>query len=127
MEDTKQVTTAAEFPTLELDGKTYEVKFTRAKLYRMEKAGVVFNPTFLRNADTPGSWSAKFSEIVDGLRFAIDWGGTLDELSELVFDRRDEILMVLVAAWGKVMLPSLQARNAAIAAQKAQAVQPTIQ
>ena len=36
--------TGVDYPTIELGGKTYTVKFSRGMLYRMHKQGVVFAP-----------------------------------------------------------------------------------
>jgi hypothetical protein len=105
--------TGVEYPTVELGGTKYEVKFTRATLYQLDKAGIVFNPQVVRSTA-----SLKFSTIVDTLKLCIAFEGTAEELAELSFDKRDEILVVLVDAWGKVVLPSLQTRAAAIAANK---------
>jgi hypothetical protein len=99
------------YPTVELGGVRYEVKFTRATMYRLDKEGIVFNPQFARSSAT-----LKFSTIVDTLKLCIAFDGSADELAELCFDKRDEILSVLVESWGKVVLPSIQARAAAKAA-----------
>jgi hypothetical protein len=110
--------TGQSYPTVILDGVTYEVKFTRGLLYKLEKSGITFNPKMTRTGEAISS-SCLFSTIVDVLRLAIDYQGTAEELAELAFDQRDSILEILVAGWGKVMLPSLQARVAAKAAKSA--------
>ena len=103
--------TGVDYPTIELGGKTYEVKFTRGLLYQLDKQGIKFNPQFANNAATCG-----LSSIVDTLKLAIGFEGTADELAELVYDKRDEALTALVNGWGKVVLPSLQAKIAATVA-----------
>lgn len=112
----EKLTTSPEYPKLELGGKTYELKFTRGLMYRMDKAGVLFNATIKKTSST-----MNFSNIVDVLHMAIRFDGTHEDLAELAFDRRDEITSLLVEAWSKVVLPSLQARVAALSAAQDQA------
>ena len=103
--------TGVDYPKIELGGKEYEVKFTRGLLYQLDKQGIKFNPQFANNSATCG-----LSAIVDTLKLAIGFEGTADELAELVYDKRDEALTALVNGWGKVVLPSLQAKIAATVA-----------
>ncbi len=122
MDETKD--TGVDYPELDLGGTKYAVKFTRAAIYRLEKAGIVFNPTFIRDAAGKATGaSTQFSNIVDVLHIVIKFEGTHDELAEFVYDRRDEISGVLIGAWGKVVLPSLQTRAAQLAAAKTEALQ----
>lgn len=112
--------TGVEFPTIELGGKTYTVKFSRGLLYQLDKQGIKFNPQFTRDQASCG-----LSPLVDTLKLAIGFEGTADELTELVYDKRDEALTALVNGWGKVVLPSLQAKIAAtVAKTKAADEQP---
>ena len=112
--------TGVDYPTIELGGKTYEVKFTRGLLYQLDKQGIKFNPQFANNSATCG-----LSAIVDTLRLAIGFEGSSEELAELVYDKRDEALTALVNGWGKVVLPSLQAKIAATVAKTNQPAIPT--
>lgn len=124
----EQITTSAEYPSIELGGTKYEVKFTRGLMYRLDKMGLSFNPTFESGKK---AWSGKLSNMVDVLKEAIGFQGTAEELTELCYDKRDEVLSVLVEAWGKVVLPSLNARVAALSAAQANAetnpAKPTVQ
>lgn len=113
--------TGVDYPTIELGGKTYEVKFTRGLLYQLDKHGIKFNPQFANNSATCG-----LSAIVDTLRLAIGFEGSAEELAELVYDKRDEALTALVNGWGKVVLPSLQAKIAATVAKTNQPAIPTV-
>ena len=115
--------TGVEYPTVELGGKTYEIKFTRALIYRLDKAGINFAPTMTRQGAVTHTACA-FGTIIDTLKMAISFDGTAEDLAELAFDKRDEILDALVAGLGKVVLPSLQARAAARAANRLMAEQP---
>ena len=103
--------TGIDYPTIELGGKTYQVKFNRALLYQLDKRGIAFNPQFRNGGATCG-----LAAIIDTMQLAIGFEGTADELAELVYDKRDEALTALVAGWGKVVLPSLQAKLAATVA-----------
>lgn len=96
-----------EYPILKIGEQTYTVKFTRGMLYRMNKASIQFLPTF-----APGGQAAtlQLGQLIDTLHMAINFQGTHEDLAELVFDRRDEVAVLLIDAWGKVILPSLQAR-----------------
>lgn len=109
-----------EYPELELGGVTYEVKFTRGILYRLDKAGVTFNPQFTKTTST-----VKLANLIDVLHMVISFEGTHEELAELAYDKRDEVSSKLIQAWGKVVLPSLQARGSAQAAAKPSADDPT--
>ncbi len=104
--------TGVQYPTIELNGRPYDVKFTRAALYRMEKAGISFRPQFGLGGKTA---QLPFSNIVDVLKLTTDFEGDHEELAEAVFDRRDEAASILLAAWGNLMLPSLSKRAEAAA------------
>lgn len=110
MSETK---TGVEYPVLNLGGADYEVRFTRGLLYRLTKDKIAFVPQTTGNGA-----SLSFDVIVDTLKRAISFPGTEEQLAELCYDRRDEILDILMAAWGKVVLPSLQTRAAARAANR---------
>lgn len=97
--------TGVEYPTIELNGTVHTIKFTRAMFYRMGKAGVVFNPVFTGN-----SAKIDFHVLVDVMKLAIGFTGSSDELAEMLFDKRDEALRLLVDAWGNLVLPSLKLR-----------------
>lgn len=111
-----------EFPSIELGGKTYQLKFTRGALFRLDDAGISFNPAF-----TPAGYSIKLANLIRTLHIVIGFAGTHEELAELAFDRRNEIGALLVQAWGKVLLPSLQLRTSALAVANPEEVKPTLQ
>jgi hypothetical protein len=93
--------TGVEYPTIELGGKVYTVKFSRKMLYRMGKQNVSFSPTF-----SSGSVSMPFAQVVDVLHLATEFPGTQDDLAELVFDKRNEAVTALMGAWGKAFPPA---------------------
>jgi hypothetical protein len=95
--------TGVEYPKITLGGVEYEVKFTRAVMYRMGKLGIKFEPTIKPDRVTV----ANFSQLVDVLHLAISFQGTPEQLAELCFDQRHEIVGPLVSAWLKVVLPSM--------------------
>jgi hypothetical protein len=114
--------TGAEYPTIELGGTIYEVKFTRGLMYRLDKAGIQFAPKLSRTGGVVNS-ECSISTLMDTLHMAIGFPGTIDELVELAFDKRDEILSILMDGWGKVVLPSLKSRAVARAARKTTATE----
>lgn len=101
--------TGVQYPTLTLDGVTYTVKFSRGLLYRMEKLGVKFAPTFPKD-DTgkPLGVSMSISNLVDVLHIAIGYPGTHEELAEAVYEQRNDAVTALVVAWGKAFPPRPQ-------------------
>lgn len=94
--------TGVEYPTIELGGQQYTVRFSRAMIYRMGKAGVSFAPKV-----DGQNIKMDFAQVVDVLHLAIGFQGTQDELAELVYDKRGEAITVLLQAWGKAF-PSPQ-------------------
>ena len=96
-----------EYPKIELGGKTYTVKFTGYAQYRMQKAGIVFSPAFLNEGK---QYSIGFSNLIDVLAICIDFKGTTEELSNLVYpiDKRNEVGLALMAGWGNLLLSSGQ-------------------
>lgn len=107
--------TGVKYPTIKVGDAEYEVKFTRGVLYRLEKAGVIFNPRFTNGGKT---WTLSFSNVVDVLHACIDFNGTHEQLAELIFDTRDVAANILMEAWGNLMLPSTKRRAAAATAQR---------
>ena len=103
--------TGVEYPTIELGGKEYTIRFTRALFYKMGKAGIKFNPQV-----TSTMVQVPFHELVDVMKLAIDFQGTEEELAEMLFDKRDQVVMPLVNAWGNLVLPTLKLRTQAAAA-----------
>ena len=101
MDETKE--TGVDYPEIELGGQKYPIKFTRGTLYRLSKAGIHFNPVFAK-----GGYSLDISNLIDTLHMVIQFAGTHEELTELVYDQRWHVSAVLVEAWGKVVLPSLK-------------------
>lgn len=96
--------TGATYPTVELGGVLYEVKFTRSMIYRMDKAGIKFSPEFIDGGK--GGVKLSFSNLVDVLKVAIDFPGTADELSEMAYDKRNAITTILMNAWGNLLRSS---------------------
>jgi len=98
--------TGITYPEIELGGKKYTVKFTRGMIYRMGKAGVSFSPRLTGSPDAQ-LITMEFSQLIDVLHLAIDFPGTHEELAELAYDKRGELVTALVTAWSKIMLPTL--------------------
>ena len=105
--------TGTEHPVIELAGVKYPVKFTRGMLYNMGVAGIKFNPVV-----TAGTARVDFHVIVDVMKLAIEWPGTAQELAEVLFDKRDQALTMLMEGWGNLVLPSLQSRVQSVAAKQ---------
>lgn len=126
----EELTTGAEYPSIELGGQSYQVKFTRGLMYRMDKLGLSFDAKFTKEGELIRT-TMPYHNIIDVLHMAIGFKGTQEELSEFVYDRRDEIMVLMVGAWGKVALPSINARLSVQSAAKANAetntAQPTVQ
>lgn len=118
----EQKMTGIEYPKVELGGKSYEIKFTRAALYRLDDAGITFNPRF-----TQAGYTIGLANLVKTLHVVINFEGSHEELAELAYDNRDDIGAKLVDAWGKVVLPSLQAKASAMAAAKQAESPPVVQ
>jgi hypothetical protein len=97
--------TGVDYPTLELGGKAYTVKFSRGILYRMGKLGVVFNPRVANNQVT-----MSFTAVVDVMHAVIGFEGTHEDLAELVYDKRGDCVSALMVAWGKAFPPTPQAQ-----------------
>lgn len=94
-----------EYPTIELGGKTYTVKFTGAAMWRMGKAGVAFRVTHTEDRQ---KLTTQFHNNVDVLYACIDFKGTIDELADLAWPKRQEVANVLIKGWGNLLLPSAQ-------------------
>ena len=90
-----------EYPKVELGGVTYEVKFTRGLIYRIDQAGISFTPRF---SDQGKQVQLSFSNLINVLRMAISFPGTAEELAELAYDKRNEITTALVNGWGNLLL-----------------------
>lgn len=86
-----------EFPEIELGGETYQIKFTRGLLYRLDKMGIQFSPRF-----TPQGSTCTLSNIIDVLHVVIGFKGTHEELAELAYDKRNDIHTKLVESWEKL-------------------------
>ncbi len=91
-------TTGIDYPTIELGGKIYTVKFSRAILYRMGKAGIELQP---KPSPIPGMVQLGFSNLVDVLHAATGFEGTPEQLAELVYEKRNEASTAIFTAWGK--------------------------
>lgn len=106
--------TGVQYPTITLDGVTYTVKFSRALLYRMEKMGVKFAPTFPTDEHgKPAGVAMSLANLVDVLHVAIGYRGTHEELAEAVYEQRNDAVTALVVAWGKAFPPRQQPQAAA--------------
>ena len=110
--------TGIEYPKVKIGETEYEVKFTRSVLYRMGKMGLKFSPRV-----SNGVMQAEFHEIVDLLHLSTGFPGTAEELAELIYDQRHELIAPVVAAWGKVVLPSINTLRPAGASAEGQAIQ----
>lgn len=102
--------TGIEYPKITLGGVEYEIKFTRATMYQLGKRGIRFVPQI-----SAGGARMEFHEMVDVLYLTIGFKGTPDELAELCYDVRGELVGPLVDAWAKVVLPSFKPIQAAAA------------
>jgi hypothetical protein len=94
--------TGIEYPTLELGGKTYTIKFSGSALYRLEKNRVEI--AFEKAAN--GGAALKLTQMVDILHPMINFPGAHDELAELVFPVRQEALNAILLALGKAFPPA---------------------
>lgn len=90
--------TGIEYPTIELGGKTYTVKFSRGLLYRLAKAGVK-----IETRQIAGGVSMPFEILVDAYHVLIGFEGSHEELAEMMFDKRGEALNKLLVAVGKTL------------------------
>lgn len=98
------------YPTIELGGVTYELKFTRGALfYRLSRLGVDLGTAFT---------NITFSVRVDILHSIIagtgpgKYAGTTEELADLVLteNKSKEVVELLLAALGKVFPPTQAAQ-----------------
>lgn len=124
-EQTITIGSGVDYPTLEIDGKTYTVKFSRAALYRLDKAGFDLRtlPDELRQwfphkdeagREIPGR--ARLSVVIDILHAAIskEFHGTPEDLAEVTDpERTAEIVSALVLAMSKMQPPTKRAPAAA--------------
>jgi hypothetical protein len=104
--------TGVVYPTIELGGTAYTVRFSRGSLYRMQKLGVAFAPKIQPIPDQPGMIrrTMTFSEVVDVMHIGINFPGTAEQLAELVTnDKVQEAFDKIMEAWGKAF-PSPQIR-----------------
>jgi hypothetical protein len=110
-----------EYPKLTIEGREYEVKFSRSAIYRLDKAGFDLRSLpgeiqgwFPRTDPVtkeaiPGR--VRFSVVIDILHAAIgdQLRGTPEQLAELVGPERvSEVLTVLVQAMAKTKPPTQQ-------------------
>jgi len=111
--------TGIEYPKVKLGEHEYEVRFTRAVMYRMGKMGLSFTPRVAN-----GVMQADFHQIVDVLHLTTGFPGTPEELAELCYDKRHELIAPVLAAWAKVVLPSMNlAQPPAAQPEKGQPIQ----
>ncbi len=96
--------TGIEFPTLELGGKTYTIKFTRGGfVYRLSKSGTDLNSLVK---------GRNFAAVMDVL-FAALYGqfhGTVEDLAELVLveSKTAEVGLIVRDAIKKVFPPTIK-------------------
>lgn len=100
----EQITTGVEYPTIELAGVTFTLKFTRgAMLYRLSKSGTAI-------ADMNARGTKTLSAVIDVLHAALfgQFNGTPEELSDLVMNegKMKEARTAVDIALGKVFPPS---------------------
>ncbi len=117
--------TGITYPTIEIGGKSYEIKFTGATLFTLQENGIQFAPRFEPNqnpADT--KWRCEFNNLIKTLKVCIGWRFEIDTLANLVFPIRDEAFTKLMEAWGNLMLPSIQLKLRETAAKQAEPTSP---
>ena len=135
MEDngTGAIGSGVEYPTLQIDGKTYTVKFTRAAIYRLDKAGFDLRslPTELKSwfphkegdDEVPGR--VRFSVMIDILHAILgrELRCTAEELAEMIDPTRTpEVATALILAMSKMQPPAVR-QPQATAATPGEAVQ----
>ena len=123
-----------EYPTLEIDGKVYTIKFSRASFYRLDKAGFDLKtlpnqfkewfPRIENGVEIPGQ--ARFSVVIDVLHAAIskEFRGTAEDLAEVIDPERlasGEVVTALTIAMLKMLPPPVKPQ--ATAATPGEAVQ----
>lgn len=91
------------YPTIELGGKFYTVKFTRGGLlYRLSRSGTSLSDLT--------SGSKNFASVIDVLHAALygQYAGTAEDLAELVLseNKTGELSMVIGEALKKVFPPT---------------------
>lgn len=91
-----------EFPTLDLGGKTYVVKFSGSALYRLEKLSV---PVAFEKAEN-GGVQLKLKQMVDMLHPIINFAGTHEDLADLVMPIKQQVFDALLSALGKAFPPA---------------------
>lgn len=90
--------TGVDYPTIELGGKTYAIKWTRAAAYDLSLAGVNLGGV----VSAPGKLSIPFHQVVDGLYILIGFEGTKHELAELVHGKTQEAYDKMILSAGKI-------------------------
>ena len=111
-----------EYPTIELGGRTYTVKFSGAAMRKMEMAGLQFRPSTVKNdAGEVTGMQIGFTNLVDVLMVCIPFSGTVDDLADLCWPKakRDEVATVLMKGWGNLWLSSGQVKIQETAAKPA--------
>ena len=99
--------TGIDYPTIDLGGKTYTIKYTRAAVYDLSKAGVN-----LQGKQIP------FHQIVDAMHILIEFPGTQRELAELLHGRVQEAWDKMNIAAGKIMPPIVKLQEPAASEQR---------
>jgi hypothetical protein len=98
----KQEATGVDYPTIDLGGKEYEVKYTKAAAYKLSVAGVDLSSVQRGDRNI-----VPFHQIVNGILILTAFPGTTDELAEILFDRQQEALNKITVAASKI-LPGLK-------------------
>lgn len=102
-----QILTGGDFPTIELQGATFTLRFTRGGLlYRLSKSGTNI-------ADMRAGGTKSFSAVVEVLHAALygQFSGTPDQLADIVMDGGQEKIrearIAIDLALGKVFPSTL--------------------
>lgn len=128
-----QIGSGVEYPKLTIDGREYEVKFSRAAIYRLDKSGFDLRllagevrgwlPSSENGIETPGR--VRYSVMIDILHAAVgdQLRCTAEQLAELVGpERTAEVAAAILGAMVKTK-PSPQTQGQETAAPVGPAVQ----
>lgn len=106
--------TGIEYPTMEIGGTVYTLRWTPAVAYEASVAGVslVGLPT-----GVPGKLSIPFHQVVDSMAILIGWQGTKHELADHIHGRTQEAYDKIVVSMGKAAPSKNPLQTPAAAAQ----------
>jgi hypothetical protein len=115
----KQEATGVDYPTIDLGGKEYAVKYTKAAAYELSVAGVD-----LSSVARGGRNIVPFHQIVNAVQILTGYPGTPMELAEVLFDRQQEALNKITVAASKI-LPAIKVKLQEPSAQDQQPSDPS--